>query len=306
MKKINLVLFILLIMIIGHCNVIEAMSSSPRYQIRKHESIAGLEIIKNFSASQLKTRKKIWVYLPPGYEQSQKKYPVLYMQQGQNLFGDQEKSWNLNQKMNKLYHEYKIRGIIIVGIESHNPQREFVAWDYYNQGQYIDNPLGADYIDFVAVSLKPYIDSNYRTLGNRENTFIAGTDLGGLAALYAYKKYPHVFSKVAAFSPALWVYEYGYQNFKITKNKDVKIYFDGRKQETDNPTWNQVIVHKLENHYQLLLDSKYEKQNLKLVIINNELQTEKSREERFIPAFLWLIEDRMVDFKKYFSEAVIY
>jgi predicted alpha/beta superfamily hydrolase len=91
---------------------------------------------------------------------------------------------------------------------------------------------GDQYVDFLAKTLKPYIDKSYRTLKDRQNTFVAGSSMGGLISMYAVLKYPKVFGGAGVFSPAFWV---GPKIFDDIKSKgklvNSKIYFYAGKQE---------------------------------------------------------------------------
>jgi alpha-glucosidase len=151
-------------------------------------------------APQLRTVKKIWVYLPKGYETATKKFPVIYMHDGQNLFdsttaGNGE--WNVDETLDSINAQ-----VIIIGVESSNtnPKDELVPFkDETHGGGNADN-----YLDFIVNSLKPYVDKTYRTKSNAHNTALFGSSLGGLVSFYGALKYPKVFGKVGCFSPAFW------------------------------------------------------------------------------------------------------
>ena len=157
-----------------------------------------------FFIPQLNRSRKIWIYLPPGYENSKKKYPVLYMQDGQNLFDDSTSfngEWGIDECLDSLYLDGSNAGIV-VGIEN-SPERltEYAPFETEN----IQKPEGEAYADFLAHTLKPYIDKKYRTLPGKENTIIAGSSLGANISYYTMLRYPHVFGKGGIFSPALWI-----------------------------------------------------------------------------------------------------
>ncbi|GAB2853739.1 alpha/beta hydrolase-fold protein [Hymenobacter ruber] len=158
-----------------------------------------------FAMPQLGRTRRVWLYLPPGYATSGRRYPVLYMQDGQNVFDAATSfagEWGVDEALNQLAASGQDpTGCIVVAIDnSANRLDEYSPWNNpaYGGGQ------GDLYIDFLVQTLKPYIDTNYRTLPDRANTGIGGSSMGGLIATYAALREPTVFGKVASFSPAYW------------------------------------------------------------------------------------------------------
>jgi len=152
----------------------------------------------------LNRKRQVRLYLPPGYASSGKRYPVLYMHDAQNLFDDATAyagEWKVDETLDALSKEGKLE-LIVVGIDNGGDKRmtELNAWDSARFGQ----AEGKQYTDFVVKTLKPMIDSQYRTLPDRANTAIMGSSMGGLASHYAIAQYPQVFSKAGVFSPAYW------------------------------------------------------------------------------------------------------
>lgn len=148
-----------------------------------------------FAIPQLNRKRKIWVYLPRGYAASSKTYPVLYMQDGQELFNDQTATkgeWGVDECLDTLQLRTG-KECIVVGIDNGGDKR---ASEYDPYGE------GGAYLGFIANTLKPFIDTKYRTKKSVENTFIAGSDMGGLISVYALLAYPNVFGAAAGFSPS--------------------------------------------------------------------------------------------------------
>jgi predicted alpha/beta superfamily hydrolase len=144
------------------------------------------------------------MYVPPGYAASNKRYPVLYMHDAQNLFDDATSfvgEWKVDETLDALSKEGKLE-LIVVGIDNGGDKRitELNAWDNARFGA----AEGRQYTDFIVNTLKPYIDARYRTLPDRAHTAIMGSSMGGLASHYAIAQYPQVFSKAGVFSPAYW------------------------------------------------------------------------------------------------------
>jgi predicted alpha/beta superfamily hydrolase len=152
---------------------------------------------------QLRNRRVVDVYLPPSYAEGRKRYPVLYMQDGQNLCDPTTAfagTWGLLDVLAEL-----ARGgleLIVVGI--HHRGRERIT----EYGPFPDRRYGLGkgprYVKFLTTTLKPRIDRRFRTARERDTTAILGSSMGGVISLYAFFKYPRVFGAVGAMSPALW------------------------------------------------------------------------------------------------------
>ena len=158
----------------------------------------------NFYMPQFDRNRRIWIYFPPGYETSGMSYPVLYMHDGQNLFDAATAyagEWNVDETLNT-FAAQGIKVPIVVGIDNGGGDRigEYTPWINPDYG----GGDGEKYIRFIVETLKPYIDQNYRTLPDRENTGLMGSSLGGLISHYGGLAYQNVFSKAGLFSPSYW------------------------------------------------------------------------------------------------------
>ena len=148
-----------------------------------------------------------YVYLPEGYEENpDRRYPVLYMFDGHNVFFDADatygKSWGMRQYLEK----YK-PGLIIVAIacndEGFRRLNEYTPFPFtYKENRFCAQ--GEVYMDWLVNTLKPAVDERLRTLSDPEHTIIAGSSMGGLMSLYAVTAYNHIFKKAACLSPSLW------------------------------------------------------------------------------------------------------
>jgi predicted alpha/beta superfamily hydrolase len=203
-------------------------------QLRKSTASRNVRIIDTaFFIPQLKRNRRVWVYLPPSYDNSTRKYPVLYMHDGQNVFDDATSfsgEWGVDEALDTLGIKYKES--IVVGIDNGGDKRlnEYCPYDFNLNGVAANNKTnvgeGGKYVDFLVKTLKPFIDKKYRTLKDARNTFTAGSSMGGLISMYAVLKYPKVFGAAGVFSPAFWVGPKIFDDIK-TKGKKVKakIYF---------------------------------------------------------------------------------
>jgi predicted alpha/beta superfamily hydrolase len=163
-----------------------------------------------FHSALLGNERQLIVYLPPGYSADvNRRYPVLYMQDGQNLFDGTTsyvpgQHWHLNETADNLIREGAIDPLIIVGVY-HAGERRI---DEYTPTVNRNNRMGgrADlYGRMLVEELKPYIDGAYRTKPGREHTGIGGSSLGGLVSLYVgLGRHADIFGRILAMSPSLW------------------------------------------------------------------------------------------------------
>lgn len=170
---------------------------------KKHATSANVHIIaEKFDIPQLARQRRIRIYLPANYGSSHKKYPVIYMHDGQNLFEGSTSGygqWGIDQIMDKLPAGEES---IIVGVDHGGAYRmsEYNPYDSkYGKAQ------GDEYVEFLVQTLKPYIDQHYRTRTDARHTTIAGSSMGGLISMYAVLKYPGVFGNGGIFSPSFWI-----------------------------------------------------------------------------------------------------
>ena len=172
--------------------------------IRKHTASPRVSILDSaFYMPQLNRTRRIWVYLPADYTATGKRYPVLYMHDGQNLFDEATSGfgeWGVDEALDSLFASGK-KKCIVIGID--NGAKRMNEYNPYEFKPY-GNGEGDKYVDFLVHTLKPYIDKKYRTSPGKKNTFVAGSSMGGLISLYAVMKYPKVFGGAGIFSPAFW------------------------------------------------------------------------------------------------------
>ncbi|MDB5232532.1 MAG: alpha-dextrin endo,6-alpha-glucosidase [Chitinophagaceae bacterium] len=163
-----------------------------------------------FFIPQLNRYRRIWIYLPKSYSQLKNKYyPVLYMQDGQNLFNEQTAAfgeWGVDEALDSLQQQTG-KECIVIGIDNGGAKRlnEYSPYDFSlpNSATPVKGE-GKQYMAFLVSTLKPYVDAHYRTKKDEQNTFIAGSSMGGLISAYAIIAYPHVFGAAGIFSPSFW------------------------------------------------------------------------------------------------------
>ncbi|MBP9883512.1 MAG: alpha/beta hydrolase [Chitinophagales bacterium] len=155
----------------------------------------------SFVIAEAKVTRRIWIYLPKDYPVSGKSYPVLYMQDGQNLFDVKSSfsgEWEIDEYMDSIQEP-----CIVVGIDNGGETRinEYNPNDTESHGA----GMGKEYLQRLVDILKPYVDQNFRTKPEPAFTAIAGSSLGGLITFYAALYHPEVFGHAGIFSPSFWI-----------------------------------------------------------------------------------------------------
>jgi predicted alpha/beta superfamily hydrolase len=226
-----------------------------------------LQRFTNFKSQYVDSRN-VDVWLPDGYS-NKEKYAVLFMHDGQMLF-DAETTWNklaweVDETAGKLNADGKTKKFIVVGIWNNGQKRhfeyfpqkafrklsaeekEFVSNSLKLKGRINEtfNPISDNYLKFIVTELKPFIDIHFSTLKDKDNTFIAGSSMGGLISMYAICEYPDVFGAAACLSthwtgifqidnnPVPQAF-YDYLKSNLPNPKNHKIYFDFGDQTLDS------------------------------------------------------------------------
>jgi alpha-glucosidase len=191
------------------------LSASCLAQTQASTATANVRILPALAMPGLDRQRTVRVYLPPSYAgASVKRYPVLYMHDGQNLF-DKATSyageWEVDESLNALAQKEGLE-LIVVGIDNGQDKRinELTAWSNPRFGK----AQGETYMDFIVKTVKPLIDQQFRTQSDRAHTAIMGSSLGGLISHYAILQYRETFSKAGIFSPSYWVAEGAYDMVK--------------------------------------------------------------------------------------------
>lgn len=243
------------------------LSAQTKAQNLLPQVVSGkIERLENFQSKYV-TARNIDIWLPEGYSSSTK-YAVLYMHDGQMLY-DPAQSWNkqawdIDNVASDLLSKNEVKDFIVVGIwnggqtrhQDYFPQKPFEQLPQAEKDTVIAQlqragrtkevfqPQSDNYLQFLVKELKPYIDKKYSVKTNRENTFIAGSSMGGLISLYAICEYPKIFGGAACLSTH-WVGTFTlennpvpdsfikYLNEKLPNPKKNKIYFDCGDQTLD-------------------------------------------------------------------------
>lgn len=154
--------------------------------------------------------RRAYVYLPKSYSSNpNKRYPVLYMFDGHNVFYDSHatfgKSWGMKKYMDSSKTEMIIASIECNHSPDHGRLKEYAPFDFNESSIGSIKGYGKETMDWFIQVFKKEIDKKYRTLPDRDHTYIAGSSMGGLMSLYALLKYNDYFSAAAALSPSIWI-----------------------------------------------------------------------------------------------------
>ena len=230
--------------------------------------------------------RNAYVYLPESYDREpERRYPVLYMFDGHNVFFDWDatygKSWGMKE-----YMDFTGTQLIIAAVEcNRSPENgrlsEYSPYDFQAPELGKFKGRGDETMNWFIKVFKPMIDRDYRTLQDREHTFIAGSSMGGLMSLYAILEYNHIFSRAAALSPSIWT---GPQKLaKMIKNANINpdtvVYMDYGTEEL--PRYKHMI------QKFAMISSMLMKKNIRLNarIVPNGTHSEASWEKQ-IPFFV--------------------
>ena len=226
---------------------------------------------------------KIWLYLPPNYENSKEEYPVIYMHDAQNLFDAKTSyagEWSVDETLDELYKKTG-KSFIVVGVENGGEKRieEYTPWKNKKYG----GGKGDIYVNFLIKELKPFIDKNYRTKPEANQTAIIGSSLGGLISFYAGLKHPEVFGKIGALSTSFW-FSLKVQDFatKYGKQTNSKLYLLVGDKEGGS------MVADTDNMAETLIDLGFPSKNLKTKIVPEGRHTESFWKSEFLETITFL------------------
>jgi predicted alpha/beta superfamily hydrolase len=246
---------------------------------------ANVRLLSNtFNMPQLGRNRRIWIYLPPDYNTAvNKRYPVFYLQDGQNLFDIATSfagEWQVDETLNSLFNSGDA-GCIVVGIDNGGGSRinEYAAWrnPTYGGGE------GKIYARFLVETLKPHIDANFRTKTDRLNTAIGGSSMGGLISLYAAMEYQDVFSKAAIFSPSLFFHDSVYIHPQARgRQQPMRFYFLAGQNES------ATLVNDVNRMTTLLRNAGFTTEEVKSVVKSDGAHAEWFWAREFSAGYQWL------------------
>ena len=213
----------------------------------KHTLTGNIALHRRFPSRFLGNRRDVWVYLPPGYRRSfRRRYPVLYLQDGQNVFDAATAfagvEWGVDETAQRLIREKAIEPVIIVAVANTGEQR---IHEYAPTPGIIEakakpkkrsKGLAPIYAKFLIEELKPFIDRKYRTKPEAEFTGLGGSSLGGLATMAMAIMFSETFTRLLVMSPSVWWDDYAILRLVgiIHEKPPLKIWLDTG---TNEPGW---------------------------------------------------------------------
>ncbi|OGX79541.1 carbohydrate esterase [Exiguobacterium sp. SH31] len=234
--------------------------------------------------------RTVRIYTPNDYELTDKRYPVLYMHDGQNAFDDADASNNMSWRVGE-YLDASKRDLIVVAIDSAPGEMrldEYGPWENPFVGEALYGReltlggQGSAYIEYIAQELKPMIDDAYRT--KPDETGMIGSSMGGLISVYAACVYPDIFKRVASLSSAFWFNQTELE--QLIESSDLKgierLYMDVGRKEVEQPSedglTNEMYLESSERVYALLRDKV---DHLRFEVIEEGVHNELAWRERF-------------------------
>jgi predicted alpha/beta superfamily hydrolase len=227
---------------------IEIFNDASRF-MPKHTLTGNIKRHREFPSKILGNRRDVLVYLPPGYRRfSRRRYPVLYLQDGQNVFDAATSfsrvEWSVDETAERLIRQNLIEPTIIVAIANTGENR---IHEYAPTRGVIDakakrkkrsRGLAREYGQFLIKELKPYIDKRYRTKREASSTGLGGSSLGGLVTLAIGILFPHAFTRLIVMSPSIWWDDFAIYRLvdMIEEKPPLKIWLDTG---TAEPGWEQ-------------------------------------------------------------------
>lgn len=188
-----------------------------------------------------KKQRRVYVYIPDSFSEDEEQcYPVLYMFDGHNVFFDEDATYGKSWGVGKYLDENDVH-IMVVAVECSHAKKngrlsEYSPFTFEDDTFGHIKGRGRTTMEWFVNELKPYIDDNYPSIPDREATWIAGSSMGGLMALYAVTAYNHVYGRAAALSPSVWTSPRDIE--KLIKNSemspDTVLYMDYGQREFEN------------------------------------------------------------------------
>lgn len=209
------------------------LNYSEHYHNTAH-TVSGTVLVQpSVWSQQLGNHRDILVYLPPSYGTGDRRYPVIYMHDGQNLF-DKATSyageWQVDETMQALAGE-GIEAIVVgiphMGRDRANEYLPCYDWRFKAGGR------AGKYMAFLIETVKPLVDADFRTLPGREHCGVAGSSFGGYISLFGLLRYPEIFGFAGLFSPAFWPAERTFRRWiEEWQGRPARIYLDVGTRET--------------------------------------------------------------------------
>jgi predicted alpha/beta superfamily hydrolase len=239
-----------------------------------------------FYSPELKKSRRVVALLPYDYaKQTEKRYPVLYLHDAQNLFDDKAPfgNWGIDKKLAVLA-ERGMGDLIIIAID-HGGETRMNEFLPPTKNEKLGHSDGRKYVKFLAKTLKPHVDEQFRTLTDRLHTGVGGSSMGGLVSIYAGLIHPEVFGRLMVFSPSLWAIQNApFAAIRFFKPIPTKIYAYAGGKEGAN------VIPNVKNFQKAIQSQGFDntKIGFKLALDPQGLHNERRWGEEFPKAVEWL------------------
>lgn len=281
------------------CQPLAAVSLAEGASAACQSTVTGDLRLHTLTSQIFGNTRTIRVLVPPGYdapENATRRYPVLYMLDGQNLFDAclsliSHHEWEVDETVYRLIREHKIPPLIVVGIDHAGKDRavEYLPYKDYLENPTMPDPIGKKFPDFLTDEVMPLIDGQYRTLRGHDNAGIGGSSYGGVAALYALMAKPRVFGFALIESASLSV---GMGQLVrdtaplVARPNRIFIGFGGK--EADEPVINDLMVGLVRQVQANFAAAGYDETRLRVVIDPEAHHTEAAWAKRLPDALTFL------------------
>jgi predicted alpha/beta superfamily hydrolase len=270
-------------------------TAGPEPAANPNVSVVGDLRLHEFRSRIFRNIRMLRVWLPPGYDApgNQRRYPVFYLNDGQNLFDRSTAftgvEWQVDETADRLMREHKIPPMLFVGIDNASQDRikEYVPYRSFHSPVF--RPLGRRYPEFLLRDVMPFIQQTYRVAKGPDNTGLGGSSLGGLIALYSVMAVPGIFGRLLVESPSLY-----FANRQVLRESwrfrdwPGRIFLAVGTQETGREDKNQEIVDDVRELGGILRRMGLGEQRLRLRIDERATHSEAAWAARFPEALTFL------------------
>ena len=229
-----------------------------RQMQHRHLALKGsLHYHSDLRSAWLEEPRTVIVYLPPSYGHGPQRYPVLYAQDGNNLFDPatafMHREWRLDETLERLFEQGQLREVIVVGIYNTPARFAEYSWHPHLDRGHQHGAQGPAYARFLVEELKPMIDGTYRTIADPYHTAIMGSSLGAMISFYTALAYPEAFSRVGLMSPTVYWARHQILQDVVHFPRQLRLWVDIGSEEGRDPDTEETIestlalVHALEN-----------------------------------------------------------
>ncbi|WP_337104090.1 alpha/beta hydrolase [Paenibacillus sp. YIM B09110] len=259
-----------------------------------HTITGDVRVIEAFPIPQLQTERRVWIYLPRSYNEGSRCYPVLYMHDGQNVFNQATSwgsEWGVDETLEQMTINEPALEVIVVAIDHGGDQRNN-EYNFTINKEYGFGGKGEAHAAFLAETLKPYIDSCYRTLTEPQHTMIGGSSFGAYISLYIALRYPAQFGRVSGISFVMWQDDGAIIQLiqQSVLSPALRIYLSIGELETDNADFNRIAHEHVELARQKLIAAGVAENRIRFDFIPGGTHHESTWGPLFAEAHRWLLQ----------------